>query len=149
MNHWLTELIITKVFVKCKIVSVDTILSAYMHTNTHTGTCTHKNKVFVKCKILSVDTILSAYMHTNTHTGTCTHKNKVSVKCKILSVEIILSAFMLTNTHTGTCTHKNTDYKKLNLHAASNGRANRDLGLMKTAAWNGKHGYSFNAWKKI
>ena len=69
------------------------------------------------CKILSIETILSVCTCTHAHTHTHTH------------------------THTQAHTHKHTDYTKLNLHNLKQA-ANTDLILMKTVAWNGKHGRS-------
>ena len=45
--------IMIKVFIKCEILSVETILSAHMHTHAHT--CTH------------------THTHAKTHTHTCAH----------------------------------------------------------------------------
>ena len=39
----LTDKIIIKVFTKRKSLSVETILSVYMHTKTHTGARTHEH----------------------------------------------------------------------------------------------------------
>ena len=49
-----------------------------------------------------------------------------------MSIETILSTY----THTGTHTHEHTDYTQLIM-------GSRELRRMKTAAQNGKHGYSF------
>ena len=47
-------IIITNVFVKHKIVSIETILSAYTHTHTHTlrGTRTHEYYDYTKLKLM-------------------------------------------------------------------------------------------------
>ena len=41
-------LITIKVFIKCKILSIETVLSAYRHTSTHTGISTHKHTDYAK-----------------------------------------------------------------------------------------------------
>ena len=48
---------------------------------------------------------------------------------------------MHAHTHTGTCTQEHTDYTKINLQNLKLA-ANSDLRWMKTAAWNGKDGWS-------
>ena len=52
----LTTIIIIKVFLKCKLLSLETILSAHTHTHTHThkGTHTHKHSDNTKLNIHSL-----------------------------------------------------------------------------------------------
>ena len=47
-------IIIIKVFVKHKILSLGTILSAHTHTHTHRGTRTHKHSDYTKLNIKSL-----------------------------------------------------------------------------------------------
>ena len=44
-------IMIMKIFIKHETLSVGTILSVYMHTNTHTGTCTHEQTDYRKLNL--------------------------------------------------------------------------------------------------
>ena len=45
------KIVIIKVFIKRKILSVETVLSIYMYTNTHTGTCTHEHTDYAEINL--------------------------------------------------------------------------------------------------
>ena len=66
-------MIIIKVFVKCKILSTETILSAYMRTNTHTDTHTYMQAHTCRHTHAHTRTHTRTHTHTHTHTQTHTH----------------------------------------------------------------------------
>ena len=42
---------VIKALIKHKIMYIETVLNAYMHTNTHTGTCTHQHTDYIKLNL--------------------------------------------------------------------------------------------------
>ena len=76
------------VFVKHKILSKETVLSAHTHTHTQTGSHTHKHSDYTKLKGYRDMHLMSGLVYTGQHTHT--------------------------HTHTGTRTHEHSDYTELN-----------------------------------
>ena len=71
--------IIIKVFLKRKILSLETILSPYTHSLSQTHTLTHS--------LTHTLTHTQSLTQTHTHTGTCTHKHSDYTKLNIHSLK--------------------------------------------------------------
>ena len=93
-----------EIFIKCKILSVETILNAHTcaraRTLTHTHARTHTH------------THTRTHAHTRTHTHTHTHRRTHTHT----HTHTCTDTHTRTHTHTHTHTHEHTDYTKLNWH---------------------------------
>ena len=89
-----TYLIITEVYIKHKMLSIETILSAYMYI--YAGCCwTYLIifKLFIKWKILYIKTILSTYLYTHTHTHTHTRTHACTYTQCLFNAELFLERY--------------------------------------------------------
>ena len=82
--------IMIKVFIKCEILSVETILSAHTHAHAHTHTHTH------------------SHTYTHTHTHTHTHTRAKTHTCVRTHTHTHAATPAHARTHTRTHTHTHT-----------------------------------------
>ena len=112
------------VFLKRKILSLETILRARARTHTHTHTCTHARTH------TSTHAHTQARAHTRTHARTCTLSHTHTHARTHARAHT--RAHTHTHTHTGTRPHKHSDYTKLNTQLKTGSKRPGDLEWINT-----------------